>query len=153
MKEEVLITGSTEENFPVTVTGLGLTVIGKINLKIWKFPQIKKNDIAVVIGKPMVGEEVLNDKGEILTLDMLLKIKNMQMIDDILPVGSKGILYEANEMARTSGLKFYMNDNIELNINASAGPATCAIVAIAEDFLNELQENIDIPICKIGRFK
>ena len=30
--KDSVLTGSTEENIPVTVTGIGLTVIGKINL-------------------------------------------------------------------------------------------------------------------------
>lgn len=150
LKKEALITGSTEENIPVTVTGLGITVLGKVNTSTWKLPKAKEKDIIVAVGIPKVGDEVVNDNGDILTLNQLLRIKKCKYVNDILPVGSKGIRYEALEMARSSNLRFNEFDNIDLDMNKSAGPATCAIVAIDEKYLDELKSVLSIPITVIG---
>ncbi len=41
LDRETMLTGSTEENIPVTVTGLGMTVIGKIDNTHWTYPKAK----------------------------------------------------------------------------------------------------------------
>lgn len=152
LDDEVLITGSTEENIPVTLTGIGLTALGKINTKNWKQPKAKNNDYIIVIGKPKVGNEVLKDKGEILTLGHLIEIKKLDFITDILPVGSKGILHEVNEMARTSQLEFEIDKNCNIDLHTSGGPATCAVIAINPDYYKQLKSTIELPITKIGHF-
>ncbi len=70
--KDIIITGSTEENFPVIQTGMGITVIGIINTKDWVMPMTKKGAIALVVGVPKVGEEVIADNGkEIFSLKLL----------------------------------------------------------------------------------
>ncbi|MCT4598449.1 MAG: AIR synthase related protein [Vallitalea sp.] len=151
LSEEALITGSTEENIPVTVTGLGITVLGRVNTNIWNLPKAKERDILVAVGIPKVGDEVVNDNGEILTLSQLLRIKQCKYVNDVLPVGSKGIRYEALEMARTGELSFNEFDNIDLDMKKSGGPATCAVVAIDERYIDELKSVLSIPITVIGK--
>jgi hypothetical protein len=152
LDKESVVTGSTEENIPVTVTGIGLTVIGKVNTDNWSLPKAKKGNIAVVIGIPKVGNEVVGDKGEIMTLEILKKIKGLDFINDVLPVGSKGIAYEAGEMARTSNLEFEVYEDVSINLNKSGGPATCAVVAMDSQYIEQLGQAIDIPINVMGEF-
>ncbi|WP_338037303.1 AIR synthase related protein [Marinitoga litoralis] len=143
---DVIITGSTEENFPTIQTGIGITVIGikekNINFK------TEKGDIAVLIGLPKLGEEVLNSK-EILRLDILKTLRNSNYLNEIVPVGSKGIFHEINEISKIWNLEFNLfNNNIDLY--KSAGPATCAIITLKEENLKNI--NIDIPINILGKF-
>lgn len=151
LEKEALITGSTEENIPVTVTGLGITVLGKVNTNNWKLPKAKDADIIIVIGIPKVGAEVIEDNGEILTLNQLLKIKQCKYVNDVIPVGSKGIRYETLEMARSGELRFRQFEEISINMEKSAGPATCAIVAIDERHIEEIHSLVTIPTTIIGR--
>lgn len=149
---ENILTGSTEENFPVTVTGLGMTIIGIIEKEKWRKPYTKSGLLAVVVGLPKVGNEVLEDNNTIIGIPELLELKKKEYIKEILPVGSKGILYELKQMATTNGLGYVLEDNINLDLNKSAGPATCAIVSMEENRYEEFKNNFSIPVNKIGKF-
>lgn len=154
LNDENIITGSTEENFNVCQTGIGITVLGEISKEKFKRIKTKKNSSIVIVGIPKVGSEVIEDGGkEILTLEKLLKLTEQPYVNEILPVGSKGILYEAKEMAKSNNLSFILEENINIDINKSAGPATCAVVSIKEEDLQILKEYIDLPINIIGKFK
>ncbi len=152
LDRETMLTGSTEENIPVTVTGLGMTVIGKIDNTHWTYPKAKAKNIAVVIGLPKVGDQVVQDQGEIMNLSTMIKLRKTNFIQDILPVGSKGIGYEASEMARTAGLTFCPNEQIAIDMKQSAGPATCAVVAMEHGYLNTLIEQLELPVHVVGNF-
>ncbi|MBU5427582.1 hypothetical protein KQI41_14430 [Tissierella pigra] len=147
-----LITGSTEENFPVTVTGIGITIIGIINKKEWRKHYTEPGLIATVVGLPKVGNEVLNDSNTIMSTSKLLELKKKRYIKEILPVGSKGILYELNQMSKTNNIKYFLEDNLSIDIYKSGGPSTCVIVSMEESKYGELKNEISIPVNRIGRF-
>lgn len=153
LSDTELITGSTEENFPSCQTGMGITIIGIIDKKNWEMPKTTVNALAVVVGAPKMGNEVIEDRGRmILSIPHVIELKSNPNIYEILPVGSKGILYELKEMARTNNLSFYLDDKISLDLERSAGPATCAIVSMDEKEYNNLKNRFPIPVERIGRF-
>lgn len=148
-----LITGSTEENIPVTQTGIGITIVGIIDKDKWKKPITTSGLLAVVVGLPKVGDEVSEDnKKTIMDVGKLLKLKEKNYIKEILPVGSKGILHELNEMAKTNNIKFELEDNINIDIKKSGGPSTCVIISIEEDKYEMFKNDFSIPVNKIGKF-
>ncbi|RKD30593.1 AIR synthase related protein [Thermohalobacter berrensis] len=152
LDENKIITGSTEENFPVCQTGMGITVIGIINKSKLNSINIPKNSMVVVAGIPKVGNEVKMGDNEILSVSTLIKLREKSYVYDILPVGSKGILYEINEMARTNGLKYILNKDIDIDLNKSAGPSTCAVLSVDKNRFKDLKESFNIPIRTIGKF-
>lgn len=153
LSDTEILTGSTEENFPSCQTGMGLTIIGIIDKKNWIRPKAKANSLAVVVGIPKVGNEVKEDKGrEVLSIPHLLELKSNPNIYEILPVGSKGILYELKEMVRTNNLSYRLDSEIPLDLNRSAGPATCAIISIEEKNYDSLKKSFTIPVNRIGKF-
>lgn len=152
-RDDLIITGSTEENFPVCQTGIGITVIGIIDKNKWEIPRTKKGALAVVIGIPKLGGEVLADEGrEIFSLEILLELKKLPFILEILPVGSKGILFELEEMARTNDLNLCIFSDIKVDLYKSAGPATCAIVSLEEKYYTLLKDKCPIPVNKVAKF-
>lgn len=128
-----IISGSTEENFPVTVTGVGITIIGIIDKNNWKKPTTEKGLIVVLVGMPKFGDEVLSDKSSIMNIEELLKLKEKGYIKEILPVGSKEILYELEQMANTNNINFKLEDEQSINLKKSGGPSTCVIVSMEEN--------------------
>ena len=153
LPEDQIVTGTTEENIPVCQTAMGMTIIGIINKNEFRKTTALKGDIAVVIGIPKVGDEVIADKGrEILTIDLMLKLIKYKEVNEILPVGSKGILYELGEMARTNDLKYCIEDDLLVDVYRSAGPGTCAIISLNEKNYNLIKENFPIPVNRIGKF-
>ncbi|EJO5348852.1 alpha-ribazole-5-phosphate synthase [Clostridium botulinum] len=139
--DEVVLTGSTEENFPTFSTGLGITVLGlvdnfkiKVNNvdKINNYTKFNKDDILLIsIGFPKVGQEInIYDDKEIVDYeDIKILLKNSGVYE-IVPVGSKGILYEAEILSKNNNLKLKLEENINVDIKKSSGPATSVIAAI-----------------------
>lgn len=154
LEDNIVITGSTEENIPVSQTSMGVTIIGKTEKNKWRQKKAKKRDLVVAIGVPKVGNEVLDDNEEqTMSISILLDLLKKPYVNDILPVGSKGIAYEVEEMASTSNLKCNIYGEVNIDLYKSAGPATCAIVAIDREGYEDLQKSVSIPVNFIGIFK
>ncbi|MFZ7119927.1 MAG: selenophosphate synthase [Eubacteriaceae bacterium] len=137
---ENMLTGSTEENMPVKQSGIGITCMGIVDKRTWTIPKTNKNDSLYAIGKPKVGEEVLKDS-MMSNLQVINYLKDKDGINEILPVGSKGISFEVNELCKCNNLSFKYLEKIDVDINKSAGPATCILVSgdnnLIEKYLGE----------------
>ena len=154
LDDDIVVTGSTEENIPVSQTAMGITIIGMIEKSKWRSKKPKRNDVAVILGIPKVGQEIIDDNGiNIMTIHLLLELLKKPYVKDILPVGSKGIDYELNEMATSNELNYEIYDKIDIDLKKSAGPATCVIIAIERDYYEDLSTFINIPITLLGIFK
>jgi hypothetical protein len=124
------ITGSTESNFNLEQSAVGLVVIGKKPL-VKKTEKIFSKDLKfAVIGMPLVGNEVLDLAHEVVPLPTFLEVSKLE--DTMIwPVGSKGILPEFNQMFPTKEFSKEMLCT-ELDILKSSGPATCFILAFEQ---------------------
>jgi hypothetical protein len=152
MESNKAVTGSSEENFKSLSTGLGVTVLGKLTGN--DYLPIPADYIydAVLIGFPCSGEEVLKNKAKILTLNIIRTLKKDNSVIDIIPAGSRGVLFESNQLAESLGLKFIENAKNPDLIRKSAGPATCAVAVVKSGTYKQLNELTDIPIMHIGEF-
>lgn len=122
---DVVLTGSTEENFSTSMTALAITVIGRAKTDKLRFCRAVSGDQTLLIGTPRVGQEVnLDGKGFYEEIRLLL---SMPGVKEIVPVGSKGVLYEANVLAGLSGGTF-RPCSASIDYYKSAGPATCLLV-------------------------
>ncbi|MFL0245971.1 AIR synthase related protein [Candidatus Clostridium stratigraminis] len=147
---DTVLTGSTEENFKTISTAVGVTVMGVVPNNL-----IRVNTAAagyvISIGLPKVGDEInyLKDD-EIITYLHLKTLLSLNYVYEIIPVGSKGIAYECEQMALYNNLKFNFEKNLNVNIQKSSGPATCVIAAVKADSIGEINKivpNVNI----IGR--
>jgi len=119
---------STEKNFTTRQTGLGISVTGTCNTNDLKISKSRPGNHVYCLGLPKVGEEVLNpDDPEIITAHALGKLLPLPGVNDIVPVGSKGILVEAGQLAENTECNFKINTNTFLDLKKSAGPSTCII--------------------------
>ena len=151
-KCNIHLTGSTEDNIKTVQTGIGLTAIGiveKVNLK---YNITNSKDLAVIIGKPLVGYEVVNNPDKVLDISDYEKIRKYSYIKEMIPVGSKGIEHEINEICKYSNLSFKYNKQLETDINKSAGPACCCVVTIKENDYNKLKAAVKKPVEILGSF-
>jgi hypothetical protein len=146
---ELLINGSTEENFKTIMTGLGITILGtspKLNLK-----PSQADDLIICIGKPKVGGEVvLENDTEIASYPDLAFLGSCDLVNEIVPCGSKGILYEAKNLAAIYQLQ--VTDLTDaLDLEKSCGPATTLIASVKADVLEQLQKHFGERLNVIGR--
>jgi hypothetical protein len=149
LDQEMLLTGSTEENMPTVQTSIGITAIGMIDLKNWTKPKTYKGDDLIVVGKPKVGSEVLKSK-EIPNIKIISLIKDILGINEILPVGSKGIDYEIGELCKSNDLDFKYTQTVEVDIKKSAGPVTCFIISGQKETILEQLTKYNVSYSYLG---
>ncbi|MFK3960840.1 ATP-binding protein [Pseudalkalibacillus hwajinpoensis] len=135
---EITITGSSETNMPLLQSALGVVVLGNQKREL---PEERLDEATkfAVIGKPLVGEEVVNEEAAIAPLGLFRWMSEQEGVQALLPVGSKGILYELNELVDGMEVGESMVCSA-IDLRKSSGPATCFLVAydgVVEEQLRE----------------
>lgn len=149
---KIVLTGSTEENFATFATGFGVTAVGLVENKNLKVNNVKEDALLIAIGQPKVGEEVLKSaKGDIASYDVLKRLLCSEKVYELVPVGSKGILYEAQQLAQNNNMQLILHKNVQTDIHKSAGPSTVVIAAIEEYFFQHIDITGSIEV--IGRLR
>ncbi|GAM12209.1 AIR synthase related protein [Mesobacillus selenatarsenatis] len=130
-KPNISITGSTESNFSMNQSAVGITVIGKTRGRkaVDQLTFTNQTNIAV-IGRPLVGQEVVEREAEVVPLAVFERICGLQSVATM-PVGSKGILFELNSLFADI---HFTEENLvsNLNLSKSSGPSTCFIAVYPE---------------------
>lgn len=133
------ISGSTESNFELKESATSLSIVAEQLEKEsidWHSSLKEEYDIAV-IGKPLVGEEVLNNEDKLPSLKTFKWLSEQEEVLLIIPVGSKGIKSEYKKINPQLKVSF----SKELDLEKSAGPGTSYIVLYKKSFnLNLAQE-------------
>jgi len=148
---DLVITGSTEKNMLTRQTGLGVTVIGLAKKKDIMIGSSKHSDVVMCVGLPKSAPTKPFFEGEPDIMDPLTtrKIREMQFIHDMIPVGSHGVRYEANILAAEAGCKFEEIPS-PVDMTHSAGPSTCILVSFEEEYFIDLKSNITHPVQVVG---
>jgi hypothetical protein len=127
----VLITGSTESNFMLLQSALGLVVLGKKEIARTTEMAYSEDLKFAIIGTPLVGIEVIEQNDQVIPLSVFQEVSKVNHIMTW-PVGSKGILYEMNQMFENESFLEEMVIST-VDINKSAGPASCFLVVYQPD--------------------
>ncbi|VBB07649.1 Hypothetical protein LUCI_2914 [Lucifera butyrica] len=132
--DSVALTGSTEENFPSFSTGLGITAIGIADKAKLKVNSVKDAALVLALGRPMLGQEIVDSpKTSMVDYPLIQELLKQEEIYELVPVGSKGILYEVYQLAWNNSLKLILNDAVDVDIHRSAGPSTVVLAAVKPD--------------------
>ncbi|WLR53152.1 ATPase [Bacillus tianshenii] len=137
--EHVPITGSSETNFQLKQSGLGLTLTGRVKPREKRVAITPKSALFAVIGKPLVGEAVLHEKGGVASLVTFYKLLQENLIYEAVPVGSKGIDYEVKQLCNANGFPEVLVHS-ELDLTAPAGPSTCYVISYAIEKEEEIKK-------------
>lgn len=132
--EAAVLSGSTEENFPTTTTGLGVTVVGYVEGEA-RWTAGRPGDFVYCIGLPKMGAQVvLEGDPEIVCYQDIRALRDRAAVGELIPVGSKGIRWEAENAASCYGLHFVPREDCPpaVDLEASAGPATCLLAVTGE---------------------
>lgn len=150
---KLAVTGSSEKNFAVEQTGLGVTVIGLTFKKSLRIGVSQPEDLVVALGNPCVGAEVVpaENKGLICNVTDVLKLLSLEIVHEVIPVGSEGIKHEVDVLAVGSRLKFTRNLSLKLNVfEKSAGPATVLLATLPASKLGLVERCFSKPINPVG---
>jgi hypothetical protein len=143
---------STEKNIPTQQTGLGISVTGIAEKNQLRLGTSLPGDDVFCFGLPKVGPEVADPEDpEIVQLKHLNKLLETPGVHDIIPVGSRGIQTEAQQLVSNSNCSFHVDSSCVLNLTKSAGPSTCLIVSASSQIAQRLVSGYEqLPIHKIG---
>ena len=135
---------SSEKNFKVKQTGIGLTAMGLVRKSVLKIGRCVEGDDVIAVGEPSVGPEVICAERNQRIPDTLdaVKFRKSAYVHELIPVGSRGILYEAKVIAKDSDLCFEPSGQQPIKLKKSAGPATVLLLAIREGSLNSIRGTI-----------
>lgn len=134
--DDLPITGSTETNMTLMQSAVGITVLGKRKKKQEHALSYTDQLNVAIIGKPLVGSEVIHHNEEIAPLDLFQWCYEQNSVLEVLPVGSKGILYELKQLFTKQSIKITSG----LDMKKSSGPSTCFIVVYLQRLNKEVRK-------------
>lgn len=143
------VTGSFEKNVATVQTGLGVTALA---LSAGPFRSAAAGDLVVAVGRPKVGQEVSLDDPEIVDLPTVARLAHDPAVHEVLPVGSRGIAAETRDLAITAGLSLeLLAPEPGWDLQKSAGPGTCCLVAVEPSALLGLALTLAQPWAVVAR--
>lgn len=152
LSKTVSLNGSTEENFVMTQTAMGITVIGGVSRERLLSGISQENDWVVSVGLPKVGHEIIHPVDEeVVLLKDFITLRSTVGVKDIIPVGSRGVGHEAQLLGQLNELQIDWQSPSPVDIHKSAGPATCAVAAMTREAYEELAKKLTCPLHPIGR--
>jgi len=127
---DISLNGSTEDNMPTRTTSIGVTVIGIATRRVDDLFQ-KQPMVIYQLGRPLVGDAVKQHFSDLFSYNLINELRSDSAVIDMLPVGSKGIAFEINQLAKTHQLKVVDGSVMETEeMVKSAGPATVALIGV-----------------------
>jgi len=123
---EFPVSGSTEDNVPTQQTGMGVVIIGLVEKSEFRPGSSMRGDHMFCVGIPKSGpaDEVRLEDPDIASATTIAEVLTLKGVHDILPVGSRGLLFEATELADTAGLRFVADVQCPLDLHRSGGPTS-----------------------------
>lgn len=139
---KTLQNGSTEENMPTSMTSVSVLVVGEALNKDILIQRAEADNLVLQIGRRSVGPEVLEFEDKMIQYEDIKQLRAIPAVREIVPVGSRGILYEAETLAECNNLKFELEDNLigDSDLIKSAGPATTVLMAVEQGIADSLLE-------------
>lgn len=129
---------STEKNMSTCMTGVGISITGSCKKNDLKLGLATHGDLLYCLGTPLVGAETLAPDAMMISAQMIEALLRNQYVHTLIPVGSHGVLSEAQLLAKESALTASMHEHCSLDLIKSAGPSSCAVFAADKNFNPEL---------------
>ncbi len=151
LSEDFPLSGSTEDNIPTVQTGMGVVIMGIVMKQDFRPGTSQPGDHVYCIGIPKSGPDdmITLDDPEIADARTIEEVRRIEGVHDILPVGSKGIMYESTQLSISAGLTFH-NFQSKVDLLKSAGPSTCILISTTETAAKLIQKITERPVNRIG---
>jgi hypothetical protein len=149
---EVVLTGSDETNVQTRQTAVGVTVVGRALVASLRLGETRTGDVVVCVGVPKDGLVVPYAEGDrdIANLRDLQNVAGLPSVSEILPVGSRGVAYEAALLAGGAGGSVRLAAASSFDPAASAGSSTCFLVSLPPDRVGDVAAVVRPPVVVVG---
>lgn len=148
---DVTLTGSDETNVATEQTAVGVTVLGRTAVSALRLGGAGQGDVLACVGVPKDGLIVPYTEGEddVANLHDVQHAARLDIVRELLPVGSRGVAYEAQQLAAgADSIVRFIESPIDLVI--SAGSSTCFLVALQAAHVAALTAAVRPPVCVVG---
>ncbi|KPH73537.1 ATP-binding protein [Oceanobacillus caeni] len=139
--ENITLMGSTESNFSLSQSAIGVTIISKRQILSEMNMKTSDSNRVALIGLPLVGEEVITQEDDVVPLSVVKDICRMRDVQ-VWPVGSKGVLHELRRMVPSLDNGMVKNCT-KLDLEKSGGPSTSILVKYSKGKESELRKVAD----------
>jgi len=148
----VTVTGSDETNMPTVQTGVGVTVIGVARSSDLLLGQARPGDLVAVVGIPKDGLRYRYSENDVdvASVEDVDSVVRSGLVHELLPVGSRGVAYEADQLALTAGLEVVLDTSCGIDLVTSAGSSTCFLVAVGANQVDMLEAATLLPVTVVG---
>jgi len=132
------VSGSTEDNVPTSSTGIGVVVVGQ--LRDSRTPAAQPGDVVLCVGLPRSAphDKLFPGHPDIVPIPEIQAALATGLVNDALPVGSKGLAWEVPQLATTAGLDVSWETASGVDAHASGGPSSCVLLSCAPEAVAEL---------------
>ncbi len=143
---DIEISGSDETNIPTVQTGLGATVLAMLDRSRSRLLSSEDGDVLVIVGSPLGGDADLATFREgdenVAGIATIIELLRRHGVHEILPVGSRGIAFEAGELASGVGLSAVLRADSGVDLQRSGGTSTVVVCTVAASALAGLLESV-----------
>lgn len=148
----VELTGSDETNVATRQTSVGVTVIGRTAASGLRLGTARPGDLVTVVGVPRDGLQVPYAEGQpdVATVRDVQQVARLPFVHEILPVGSRGVRYEAEQLAVGARAELQLRAPAGLDLTISAGASTCFLVALPPEHVAALDVAVRPPVTVIA---
>lgn len=129
------VTGSTEDNVEVTATAVGVTVLGRLAPGDSVGGGSRPGHVVVCAGLPISAPRdtvFIGHPGQV-TIEAVRAVLDSGLVRDAVPVGSKGLAWEVEQLATSAGLSWEWAEPLSVSRHASGGPASCVLFSCDAD--------------------
>jgi hypothetical protein len=130
------------------MSAFGVSVTGTGGAEALRLGGVAAGDMLFCAGLPLCGEEVLAPGAVLFSPAHLVALFADSRVHAAIPCGSHGIQKEAHVLAAESGLAAHIDPPPGLDLEKSAGPASCAVFAAALPAGHDFK--LGIPVARIG---
>ncbi|MGE5400823.1 MAG: AIR synthase related protein [Ignavibacteriales bacterium] len=155
LRAESVVTGSTEDNVSTTQTGMGVVAIGFVENGDFRPGRSLDGDMVISLGIPKSApsDTISLTDPDIADIWSIRQLNQLEYVHDILPVGSKGIFHEFNELAESAGLIPELNDDLCVDVRKSGGPSTTVLVSLPGEKITAIKTIFSQPVNIIGKLR
>ncbi len=148
---DLVIIGSTEKNMSTTQTGLGVTVLGIAHRNGLQIGTSRPGAAVVCVGLPKNAPDLPYFEGEPGIMNPLLvkQLRQLEYVQEIVPVGSHGVLYEMEVLAVEANCRLSVVEST-VDLKHSAGASTCVLATLSERLVPTLIASFPMTVSIVG---
>lgn len=143
--------GSTEDNVLTVQTGVGVTVLAVASRSRLALGTARSGQWVGLAGLPKSAPQHTVSPGdpEMISLPELWSLRHLAGVSDIVPVGSRGMYAEVEELAASAGLRWEASSE-RGDWRDSGGPSTCVVFACDPSIAPSIARILRAPLSWLG---